>query len=115
MGRVMMRALMVVAVLVGCKQGDQPVTPDGAPPPPDARPDADFFGEPCGPPSTPSLIVTCRSDAPQADKGYCTPSGVCRPFCGYYAAGTYYAHCPGNETWTNPNGELDRGTCYCEP
>lgn len=106
-----MRALLVVAVLVGCRDP----MPDTAPPP-DAPVVADFFGEPCSPASTPTLTVTCRVDS--EPRGYCTPAGVCRPFCAYYADGSTYELCRlygGIETWTNPDGENDHGTCYCDP
>lgn len=111
-----MRAALVPIVLVGCGDDGMPVTGDAAPPPLDAQPDADYFGEPCDPPSTPFVTQLCRLDAP-LPKGYCTPAGICRPFCGYTVNDTMYQFCPGNETWTGdfdiPGG--DRGTCYCEP
>ncbi|NVB81777.1 MAG: hypothetical protein HOV81_25505 [Kofleriaceae bacterium] len=109
-----MRALVVVAVLVGCKD-PVPVAPDAEPPPPDAAVIPDFYGEPCAPVSTPLVAVLCHLDAPQHDRGYCTPAGICRPPCGYTINSTYYPIClpmGGIETWTLPD---HKGICYCDP
>lgn len=99
-----MRYLLLLAVL-GC---DDPVTvmPDAAV---DATVDApdggyDYFGETCSPPSSLGLVNTCRDELPYP-KAYCTPEGVCRPFCG--------TTCPGRQTYAFPTSAAR--VCYCEP
>lgn len=75
----------------------------------------DFFGEACAPPSTLGTVVVCRNDLPYP-KAYCTPEGVCRPFCQSVSiSGGGYRICKdvGVETWAFATSAAR--VCYCVP
>lgn len=97
----------LVLVLVGCS-GDPTNVPDAAvdaAPGPDTPLPPDFYGEACSPPSSLGFVSTCRPELPYP-KAYCTPEGVCRPFC---------ERCPtgGVEMWAFPTSPAR--VCYCVP
>lgn len=104
---------LAITVLAACPSND-PIAPDAAIPS-DARLLGDFYGEPCDPPSTNGFVSTCR-DLPYP-KAYCTPIGICRPFChSVRALGTEGSrNCRdvgGVETWAFEDGAR---VCYCDP
>lgn len=100
-----MRPILLV-LLLGCDA--DAVMPDASPgdaPIADST-DAgfDFYGEPCDPPSSLGVVSVCRTDL-EYPKAYCTPAGVCRPFCS--------GACAGHETWAF--ADTAARVCYCEP
>lgn len=115
-----MRFVALVVLVFGCED-ERPVMPDARPDAP--RVDAilppgqpDFFGEACSPPSTLGVVVNCRLDDPYP-KAYCTPDGVCRPFCDHVSiTGGGFRTCAGvggKETQAFPTSPAH--VCYCEP
>lgn len=114
-----MRLFLIVGLLVGCGD-DAPVRPDAAIDalPIDGLPPGvpDFFGEACTPPSTVGVVNTCRNDLPYP-KAYCTPAGICRPFCqAVTVSGGGLRACEdvgGVETYAFPTSAAR--VCYCEP
>lgn len=98
-----MRYLLLFLIACG---DDAPVMPDAAVDAPADTYDAgfDFYGEPCDPPSSLGVVSVCRTDL-EYPKAYCTPAGVCRPFCS--------GACAGHETWAF--ADTAARVCYCEP
>lgn len=110
----------VVVSAIGCSGDERDEVPDAAvdAPKADALPPGapDFFGEACSPPSTLGLVLVCRLELPYPG-AYCTPDGVCRPFCDYVSI------VDGGRTTCESVGGVERfafptsaaRVCYCEP
>jgi len=112
-------AWVVLVLVVGCDDV-RTVMPDA---PIDSAPlidvptgTPDFFGEACDPPSTLGVEVQCRLELPYP-KAYCTPLGICRPFCESVSlAGGGFGKCTsvgGVERFAFETSAAR--VCYCDP